>query len=109
MANASAPFSQGLTYEGIDRTSEELGWRRGYKYDSTEMHRNELVVPMVAKLPPSVDWRDKHAVTSVKQQGQGSTCWFVDEVKTNIRARNVFHATLHKISADCFCNHVFMF
>ena len=72
----------------MDRTSEELEWMRGYRYDPTASRGSTYVVPTGARLPASIDWREKHAVTTVKQQGQGSSCWLV-------------HA--HDVETTCTC------
>jgi len=83
-ASASAGFEQGLQWSGLDRTVAELANLRGYGgAQSTSLARQQPfknVGQRLTTLPKSFDWRSRNAVSPVKQQGQGSSCWSFSSV-----------------------------
>ena len=79
-AAETSAFSQGLVWEMLDRTPEELAAVRGYAWSADENVRptpsgNTARIAAMGSIPDSLDWRDTKAVSVVKQQGQGSSCW----------------------------------
>ena len=75
-ADAEATFRQGLNHL-TDRLPSELKQLRGYRWEAppaapasaTPLHAS------AAALPASATWLGSGAVSPVKQQGQGSSCW----------------------------------
>ena len=76
-ASTTLGFSQSLnSLSDLDAT--ELAALRGYAWSATAPVSN--LPPMTAAasagdVPAALDWRTSNAVSSVKAQGQGSSCW----------------------------------
>lgn len=75
-------FEQGTAVYGItdfaDLTFEEYKQRTGLlqrsEVDNNELKNPEPEIPDI-ELPKSFDWREKNAVTPVKNQGNCGSCW----------------------------------
>ena len=67
----------------VASTASADQYGRGYKYDATHAAASLEASARVASpsyqhqgsAPASVDWRTKGAVSPVRDQGQGETCW----------------------------------
>jgi len=71
--NQRNPYARFGATKFADLTAEEFKMYKGYK--PTNQRGQKLNVELKAPLPQSFDWRDKHAVTDVYDQGQCGSCW----------------------------------
>jgi hypothetical protein len=65
-------FTMGVT-AFADMTLEEFKMRNGYKASLKKSSNPKYIA--VNDVPDSVDWREKNAVTPVKNQGSCGSCW----------------------------------
>lgn len=83
IVNHNKRYEQGLeTYlmginERADMTRDELKKYSGFKSSGKTVSPIEKVVfkPQQGKIPESLDWRTKGAVTNIKIQGACGSCW----------------------------------
>jgi len=81
-------WNSGSAWEMLDHSPEELSKLRGYRAPSTlpdsgfpkGMAKFDSSGMDVSSLPAVFDWRVKGAVSPVKVQGQGSSCWSFSSV-----------------------------
>lgn len=59
----------------VDLNDYEYKQLLGYKLKSRQSSRNETPIIGTESTPASVDWREKNAVTGVKNQGSCGSCW----------------------------------
>jgi cathepsin L len=68
---------------GFNRTHSRLGYKQ-----QTDLVGATFISPANDKIPEYVDWREKGAVTPVKDQGHCGSCWSFSAV-SDIQSRNV--------------------
>ncbi|KAH6773626.1 senescence-associated gene 12 protein [Perilla frutescens var. frutescens] len=92
-----------------DLTNEEfLSTRTGFKMGYSRHNSSSFRYAHVAKIPSSIDWRTKGAVTDVKDQGRCSCCWAFSAVAAIEGINQVSRGNLVSLSAqelvDCDTN-----
>jgi len=90
--------------EMVDLTPEEFRARRGVKPTEPSRHPISNIKLTSAKNPDSVDWREKGAVTKVKNQGGCGSCWSFSATETLESHYQIASGKLLELAPQTFVN-----